>query len=153
MTFKKTIGSLSFVLAASVSSMALAQGLGVSANTQVGVGSAPVAGNLQAGGQTNLGAQTGANPDASLNNRSETAIGSDSKGAASAAPGGVTQAQEPSGKSVVGTGPDTAAAAQADAHGTPVKAGKTKKLVRAKTSTKAKVDLNASTQLKAQNPN
>jgi hypothetical protein len=156
MTFKKTVSSLSFVLAASVSSIALAQGLGVATNAQVGIGSAPAA----AGGQTsigaNVGAQAGANPNSSLNQRSETAIGSDTKGAASVAGSsvnGATQATESSAKSAVGTGADTAAAAQADAHDTPIKIANAKKTGHAKTPTKAKVDLDASTKLKEQNPN
>lgn len=150
MTFKKTIASLSFVLAASVSSIALAQGLGVATGVQVGVGSTPVAANLQAGTQTKVGVQAGA--DASINDRSDSAIGSDTQGAAGSSLRGVTQAMESSGKSAVGTGLDTAAAAQADAHGTPLKIAKARKAGHAKASTKAKVDLEASTKLKAQNP-
>lgn len=153
MTIKKTIGSLSFVLAASVSSIALAQGLGIATNAQVGVGSAPAAANLQAGSQTNLGAgvdtQAGSsNPNASIDNRSQTAVG-----AQGASAGGLTQALESSGKSAVGTGRDTAAAAQADAHDAAIKIDKTTKNGQAKTSARAKVDLDASATRKAQNPN
>lgn len=156
MTFKKTVGSLSFVLAASVSSIALAQGLGAGVAANVGIGSAPVSANVQSGAQTTLDAPAAGNPNAGLDSRSETTVGSGTQGAAgaaSAALGGVTQALEASGKSAVGTGLDTAAAAQAQAHDAPLKAAKARKIVHAKKSAKAKVDLDASTQLKAQNPN
>ena len=70
MTFKKTIGSLAFVLAASVSSIAVAQGLslGAATNAQVGVGIAP----------------SGFNPNASINNSSGTTIGTGLDAAAAA---------------------------------------------------------------------
>lgn len=151
MTFKKTVGSLSFVLATTVSSIALAQGLGVGAN--VGIGSAPVSANVQAGGQTSVGAQTGTPPDSGMNKRSETALGSDTKGTAGAASVGTTQAIEASGKSTVGMGLDTAAAAQANAQDAPLKIVKARKAVHVKTSAKAKGDLDTSTKLKAQDPN
>lgn len=152
MTFKKTVGSLSFVLAATVSSIALAQGLGAGVNANVGIGSAPVSANVQAGAQTTLDAPAAGNPNASLDSRSETTVGSGTQGAAgaaSAALGGTTQALEASGKTAVGTGRDTAAAAQAQAHDAPLKAAKSRKIEHARKSTGAKTDLEAGAQLKA----
>lgn len=150
MTFKKTVGSLSFVLAATVSSIALAQGLGAGVNANVGIGSAPVSANVQAGAQTTLDAPAAGNPNASLDSRNETGSGTQgAASAASAALGGTTRALEASGKTAVGTGLDTAAAAQAQAHDAPLKAAKSRKIEHAKKSTRAKADLDAGTQLKA----
>lgn len=155
MTFKKTISTLSFVLAASVSSIALAQGLGIAANGQVGVGSAPAAANLQAGagGQANLGTQSGVNANAGTNNHSQIGIGSDAKGSVGSSLGGMTQTLESTGKAAVGTGRDTAAAARADVDATSHQAAKIKNSAEAKTSAKAKADLGASTSVKTQKSN
>jgi hypothetical protein len=91
MTFTKNIRTLSFVLAASVSSLALAQGLttNVGAGTQIGVGSVavpavpaipavpavPASGQagVQAEASTNIGSNTAA--DAASNNRLESSAG------------------------------------------------------------------------------
>lgn len=76
MTLKTTLRSLSFVLAASVSSFALAQGLGVGlgADAHVGTGSIQAGAGAQASGDARAGSQHGASEarigaegDASIN--------------------------------------------------------------------------------------
>ena len=148
MTFKKTVGVLSFVLAATVPP----------SRWHKAWVSQPMRTSASVVRQSRQPCKQAAKPawthkpaavNEALNNLSESAIGNDTKGAAGAALNGTTRAMESSGKSAVGTGLDTAAAAQANTRDTPLKIAKARNTGHAKTSSKA----SAGTQLKAQGAN